>query len=817
MAIYADFETLIKPCNEACGSKTLKLADLPPCSYAFNIVSQFPKLNLGLQMYRGENAVQHFLRHLVDAGDKIRKVLDTVKPMRITRQQEQEFQACQTCHICSGHINADQKKVRDHCHISGLYRGCAHESCNVNFNYKNFKIPVFFHNLKGFDGHLIIQGLKEMNFSNIRIIAQNFEKYMTFSFGEFRFLDSFAFMSSSIDQLATNLLKDGTHNFKATLSQDISQEQKALLLKKGVYPYEYMDSYDKFNENAFPPIDAFYSRLNEGGITDEQYKHAQKVWETFNMKTLGDYHDMYLKTDVLLLTDIFEAFRNTAHANYELDPANGYFTLPNFAWDVLLKMTKVKLEQLTDIDMYLMCEQGIRGGTSLISHRYAKANNPYMKSFNPNEETSYIMYLDANNLYGQAMVQSLPTGAFGWADIDEDFIRNYEDGEHGYFVKCDLEYPQELHDEHNNYPLAVESKAISIEELSPYQQNQLDMHKEKHCPNIKKLVPNLYDKKGYVCHIRNLKYYLEKGLKLTKIHCSLKFQQSKWLKPYIDFNTQKRAASKNDFEKDLYKLMNNAVFGKTMENMRERVDIQLCSDDSKYIKQIAKPQFMTAKIYSENLCAIKKMKKVVTLNKPIYVGVAVLDLSKHHMYGFHYDYIKPKYNENATLLFTDTDSLCYHIKTVDMYADMKADSHLFDQSDYCMDGFRSNDNSNKKVIGKFKDETSGVPIIEFCGLRSKMYSILLENDKHKMTAKGIKKSAMKLHVTHENYKKCLFSSRLEDQRQMISFNNLRSKDHNIGMYRITKVGLSCSNDKQYLLDDGITSLSYGHYKISSYR
>jgi hypothetical protein len=258
--------------------------------------------------------------------------------------------------------------------------------------------------------------------------------------------------------------------------------------------------------------------------------------------------------------------------------------------------------------------------------------------------------------------------------------------------------------------------------------------------------------------------------------------------------------------------MNNAVFGKTMENMRDRVKIDLISDESQYLKLVAKPQFIQQKIYSENLVAVKQLPKKVVLNKPVYVGVSVLDLSKLHMYDFHYEYIKPKYGDKATLLFTDTDSLCYYIETEDVYGDMKGNKQLFDFSDYKGEGHRSQDNTNKKVIGKFKDETEGIPIVEFVGLRSKMYSTLLENEKEKKTGKGIKKSALKKYISHQDYKRCLFGN-FEDQRQLISFNNFRTFDHQISMYRYTKVGLSASNDKQYLLNDGITSYSYGHYNI----
>ena len=560
----------------------------------------------------------------------------------------------------------------------------------------------------------------------------------------------------------------------------------------------------------------FYSQLSESGISNENYNHAKKVWKAFNIKNLGEYHDLYLKTDVLLLSDVFETFRKTAMKNYGLDPANGYFTLPNFAWDSMMKKTKVKLEQLTDIDMYLFCEKGIRGGVSMISHRYASANNKYLKVYIPGDITSYIIYLDANNLYGIAMVQKLPTGDFRWVDEDEltfKYIKNYDaDEETGLFVECDLHYPQHLHDAHNNYPLAPESRAIKTSELSPYQVNQIESHNEKHNEKIKKLVPNLNDKKNYVVHIKNLQYYLSKGLILTKVHRAIEFTQSAWLKTYIDFNTDQRTKSKNDFEKDLYKLMNNAVFGKTMENMRDRVDIQLYTKDEIVQKQVAKPQFQMMKIYHEDLVAVKQLKKSVKLDKPIYVGLTVLDLSKLHMYKFHYDYMLEKYGNKATLLFTDTDSLTYHIETEDLYKDMKESSELFDFSGYEGEGYLSQDNTNKKVIGKFKDETDGAPIKEFIGLRSKMYSVLLDSGKEKKTGKGIKKSALKTQCKHENYKKCLFGD-FKDQRQLVSFNNLRSTDHKISMYRFTKVGLSCSNDKQYLLEDGITSLSYGHYKI----
>jgi hypothetical protein len=299
---------------------------------------------------------------------------------------------------------------------------------------------------------------------------------------------------------------------------------------------------------------------------------------------------------------------------------------------------------------------------------------------------------------------------------------------------------------------------------------------------------------------------------LEKVHRIIQFNQSAWLEPYINFNSIKRANSKNAFEKDFFKLLNNAVFGKTMENVRNRVDIRLINDEEIFKKTSAKPNFEMAQIYDENLVAVQMKKTKTILDKPIYVGMSVLDLSKLHMYKFHYDYIKEKYGDKAKLLFTDTDSLTYHIQTDDLYKDINENKNYFDLSNYPKDHFCF-DGSNKAVIGKFKDETDGKPITNFIGLRSKMYSIKLDDNKEKATGKGIKKQALKTKIKHSDYQRCLLGKELSDKQQHIQFNLIRSEKHQLYTYSLNKVGLSCYDDKRYLLEDGITSYSYGHKNI----
>ena len=217
-----------------------------------------------------------------------------------------------------------------------------------------------------------------------------------------------------------------------------------------------MSEWEKFKETKLPPKEAFYSKVNMVGVKDEDYEHARKVWREFGIKNLREYHDLYLKTDVILLANVFEAFRDVCLKNYDLDPAHSY-TAPGLAWKACLMKTRIRLELLLDLDMLLMFERAIRGGITQSVHRWAKANNPYMGSkFNPNEKTNYLQYLDANNLYGWAMSQPLPTRKFKWVEVKPNEIRKLvKRKDKGYLLEVNVKYPKELHDSHNNLPFSV--------------------------------------------------------------------------------------------------------------------------------------------------------------------------------------------------------------------------------------------------------------------------------------------------------------------------------------------------------------------------
>ena len=323
---------------------------------------------------------------------------------------------------------------------------------------------------------------------------------------------------------------------------------------------------------------------------------------------------------------------------------------------------------------------------------------------------------------------------------------------------------------------------------------------------LKKLVCNLNNKKNYVVNINVLKQALEHGLKLRKVHRIIKFEQESWLKEYIDVNTELRKKATNDFEKDFLKLMNNAVFGKTMENVRKHRDIKLVKSDKKRNKLVSEPNFHTTKLIDNNLAIIKMRKVKVKMNKPIYLGLSILDISKITMYEFWYDYVKIKYQDKARLYCMDTDSFVVNIKTKDFYKDISQDvNKRFDTSKYTFDRPLPT-GINKKEIGLMKDELGGDKITEFVALRPKAYSYITNDFIEMKKVKGTKKCVVNKMLRFDDYKKCLFDNR----KVLKSQQRFKSENHEVYTENINKIALSCDDDKRIVTSDRITSYLYGY-------
>ena len=833
--VYADLECLLEKMstcqNNPNESSTTEINKHIPSGYSVFTHCSFDRAKNKLNHYRGKDCMKKFCKDLNEHATKIINC-EKKKMIPLTTEDKIYHKEQEICYLCKKEFDTSNKKhhkVRDHCHYTGKYKGAEHNICNLRYKIPK-EIPVVFHNGSTYDYHFIIKELVKEFDGNFECLGENTEKYINFSVPikkkienkdleityKIKLIDSYRFMAMPLSKLIDNL-SEGIHNnkcadckscldyiktkneklilkclnceqyYKKKFNKELIKRFKStyefcnkdlnkfiLLLRKGVYPYEYMDNWERFDETSLPSKESFYSNLNMENIENIDHRHGNNIFKIFNLKNIGEYHDLYVQSDTLLLADVFEKCLEV----YELDPAY-FLSLPGLAWKACLKKTNVELESLTDYDMLLMVEEGIRGGICHSIHRYAKANK-YMKDYNKNIESSYIQYLDANNLYGWDMSQRFLVNNFKWV---EEFIKNYNENSYkGYILEVDIKYPKKLQDLHSDLP-----KRIKVDKC-------------------KKLVCDLHNKKEYVVHIESLKQALNHGLKLKRVHRIIEFTQKAWLKPYIDRNTELRKLAKDDFEKDLFKLMNNAVFGKTMENIKKHRNIKLVTTNKKRNKLVSEPNYHTMNYISEDLSIIEMNKTKVKMNKPIYLGLSVLDISKILMHEFWYDYMKPKYNDNVKLCYMDTDSFVMNIKTKDFYKDISSDvDKRFDTSNYEVNRPLPT-GKNKKVIGLMKDELGGKIITEFVTLKPKTYSYLTDDGKEDKKAKGTKKCVIKRMIKFDDYKNCL----LKDKVLLKSQQRFISKKHDVYTEDINKIALSNDDDKRIVSSDKITSYPYGY-------
>lgn len=428
-----------------------------------------------------------------------------------------------------------------------------------------------------------------------------------------------------------------------------------------------------------------------------------------------------------------------------------------------------------------------------------KANNKYMPEYDPTNPSSYLLYTDINNLYGWAMCEAMPLSNFEWlapsSKLLKTILKTSDNHMYGYILEVDLEYPEYIHDQHQWYPLCAEHK-----------------QPPNSATNQKKLLLTLDNKEKYVIHYRMLKFAVSHGLLLRKVHRILRFRQSPWIKPYIDLNTNERIRAQNEFTRNLFKLMSNCIYGKTMENVRDRVNIYLrtkWTGRSGVRSLVANPKFKKCTIFSENLAAVELQKTAVSMLKPLIVGFTVLEVSKLKMYTFHYDYILPKFGDNLKLNYTDTDSFIYTIFCDDLYEEcIKRDSHLFDTSNYDDNNIYGIKKSDK-LLGLMKDENGGQILTEFVGLRAKMYSTRVNAVDAIKKAKGVKRYVLKQNITFEDYVDCIQRCQHTSGNQ----NRIQSNLHNVYSITQKKKFLCPFDDKRKILADGINTLPWGHYSI----
>lgn len=778
-------------------------------------------------------------------------------------------------------------KCKHHDHLTGNYISALCGHCNLLLRVPPFCMHVFFHNLN-YDLSGILHALATFDLPHnthqefaMEAIGAQVNHLKSFTImarapGEtnkghkhmwapaITFKDSQAHKMASLEKCLeamprtelVGLRREFGAHFDVRLA-----DGRPLVDGKGIFPYDYF-THVELLDAPLPPREAFASALRGGsGPTDEEWTHFELVRDFLGWTTLRELHDFYLSIDVIGLRDMFEAYRRVGRTHYGIDPAY-YLTSPSYAWSAMLRNGhfhppegdgSLQLSPLYDGDMFAWLERGKRGGVSVACHRYAESNHPWddalEKGYDPTKPRSDLVYLDANNLYGWAMTRALPVDGYAWVEEHEHALaRNAtidygptEGSREGYFFEVALDYPQALHDLHADLPLAPVKRAVTSAELTDAAREvwlQERGPKERlHLEQVK-LLTTLEPKERYVLWGSTLAFYQRMGLVVTHIYRVLRCTMKPFMEPFITKNTALRTAASamgNDADKDFFKLLNNSVFGKTMENVRDRTKLAvLKTDEGERFTSITKhPTFRRTLFDVEGISILESAAPSVTLDKPIGVGVAVLDLSKEHMYGLWYDHIKKHYGARARLLFTDTDSLCFQVRDGDWYNDCLREPLLASVMDFS--GYPSSyPNPNKAKLGYLKDECAPGRLIYSWSFRAKMHAELMTRgsfnsdtlDRLEQKVKGLRKDVAKSNLKKRDWdaivqkpegwlnKRVKFTEMRTSRVSGSFFGESEALRKHIASAR--KRTLSFYDDKRALLGpDYVSTLPYGHYALIS--
>jgi hypothetical protein len=808
-----------------CGHKSNIVSEHVPVTYSVMFVDCRGRIIFQRTESDDENVMQKFCELLMRLEPLLEERLTRYKKRMplLTSLQQTEYDARKLCYLCKTSFDnsyMSYRKVRDHDHYTGEYLGPAHNKCNLRRRSKG-TVPVYVHNLSNYDMHFIVAALKHYHGGAVKALPFNLEKFRTLKLGSFLFLDSMHLVPGSLAELVDDLAASD-HSFPLLKVSGMyaCERQRSLLLRKGIFPYEFATSVRKLRETLqIPPIEDFYSQLRGAALSPEDHARARTVFDEFGCTDMLQYSEMYCRLDVVLLAEVVEAFRATMYDDFKLDCAH-YISLPSLSFDCMLKTVGRKVELCSDPDMVLMFEQNIRGGVSFVNCRHVKIPDS-VTAQEPEDMDENLFYLDCNNLYSVSQLSPLPVGAYRWVPPEEhasfdwaQLGRSTQSEGEGYVVECDLEYPSSMHSLHNSLPLAPQHKALFYSDLCEYTRECLRIFRSslkaaKKYSSVK-LCSTLEKKEKYVCHYRNLATYLRHGMKLVRVYRVVGFREETFIAPYIELMTRRRVESKTSFKKRTYKLCMNAVYGKFLEQVRKHMTVKIVQSGAACERYMAHPRYVGHRILSEDHVAIFLCKRTVRLDKLFAVGFSILEISKDHMFQLYYDTIVPACGEgNVEVVLTDTDSLLLHVKNQTRRQFLDALECVLDFSNYPKSHPRFSD-SKKARPGYLKDETPGRFISEVVGLKSKSYALQVDGGgvrELKPVCKGITRVA-KSKFTLDTYKKCLLTKQQIDS-EMFSF---RSTKHKITTRRICKVGLSSSDDKRFLHRCGIHTKAYGHYK-----
>lgn len=812
---FLDFESALQPEERDVGNATRLLNCHKPVSFSFLVVDVENRPvfeHYEAVQSDNEDIMEACMNMIIGLNDKMKPLLKRYRPMLITSEEVDQFNGETRCYACQRPFPPGQK-VRDHCHLSGRYRGAACVNCNLlMYQVKDF--PIFVHNLVNYDGIFITAALKHVSKDRrLSAIPKNTEKLKTVSIENIKFLDSLEFLRGSLKELVDLARKDSLPMFRLLFDLGLckSEQERDLLLMKGVFPYDYCRSIDVINRTLeLPSQDDFYNALTQSHLSDDDYRHAQNVFKTFQCRGMGDYLKLYNRLDTALLCIAFQSYRNHIYADFGLDPAH-YISTPMLAMDCFLKSSRISIELIHESDICLLAMNNIRGGLSQVNIRHV--------SIAEDEDREHLLYIDANNLYGFAMSQPLPLGDYRLITAEEassiDWRLLEAESEIGYLVEVDLDYPAHLHAQHRHLPLFFGNREVNFDMLSPYSRRCLDSLRKSTRYSQTKLCADFLPKRKVAVHYLNLKFYLSMGLEVRKIYCAVRFRQKAYIKPHIELIAEKRKKAENDFAKRNLKLCANSLYGKFLQNDRYHRRVRFVNDAAKAKVVMGRPEYAAHKIISEDLVAVFLEKKNVKLNKCYLVGVSILELSKLHMLQSFYREILPRLGaDNMELVLTDTDSFILHVKNWKRENMLTALSPIMDFSNYPPDNPHYSCN-NKGRLGFFKDESAGGVMKEVVALRSKCYITRTRQDDKSLhddsRCKGVDHHAQS-QLTLQQYKDCLYKKR----EVGATIRNIQVANGKLYTTETNKIALTPFDDKRFIKNCGLHTAPYSALSVDEH-
>ena len=737
----------------------------------------------------------------------------------------------------------------DHCHFSGKINGLVHYSCNRDNNRIQGKFPIFFHNFGKYDSKLILNALtssKLKGLFEIEVFSKNSENLRTITIIDvhtgvkFHCMDSLSHLNTSLKTLVDNL-NSSNHEFNILKQSDIVlnsnnefDESKFEILRvgKGVIAYDYLTSYSKIsNMTSLPKKEEFFSVLSNSHISDSDFEFAELYWDTFKFKTYKENVLTYCVQDVLLLAEVVLKYRTVIFNQFKIDPCR-YIGLPAVSFDIFLKslsLSKVKLDFIPNAEMHSFFRRAIRGGVSYIDTHHAFGCDDMQK-----KKSDFLIYLDVNSLYPAVMTRKLPTGGYqfmGKNSIDslmadnQKNIHNYnEKGNWGCFLECDLTYPKSLHNRTNNMILAPYTRSVERNDLSEESLKALHIiNPRRNLNNFseKKLIADFNPRKKYVLHISVLKTYLKMGMVLEKIHSGVEFKQANFLSDHIHCLSNLRSNATTKFDKDMYKLLSNSIYGKFIQNpylyhRTEFFSSQLDPDISKKVlKRTSSPYFKSIMPIGTSAVLVDSLPPILKMNQIVSIGATILDYSKQFMYQMYYANLEPHWGfGNIDIVMSDTDSFLLKVFSKEsLEKDYFKLSRILDFSKFPKDHPLKKANTVKaNALGYLKDEQNGVSqITEVIGLQSKCYSYISQS-----TVKKVKKGFPRRWHSDLNfslYKKVLQKGKVMRKTSV----SIGSKKQVLRTYRKHALTLTNLDTKRYILDCKVHSYGFGHKNISLFK